>query len=103
MQRKLKPISEVIEMACKGFFPIKSDIYFQETIYEFKYINKKRTNLIYCNENESNKLDFRLDDDGILQYIEYIDSEFDDDDEHIIFNIDWSELQKIANNDYGLF
>lgn len=103
MSKNITTINEVIDMACKGYLPVKMLFVFQEEVYDFQKISRDRTSLLYFNEDESSYIDFRLDKDGRLEYVEFNNYDPDDLEDHILFDIRWTpELIKKTYYNYGI-
>ncbi|NRG28117.1 hypothetical protein HRF69_13415 [Bacillus circulans] len=98
MNRTVKPISEVIEMACKGFIPFKRNAFFyQGEIYEASLINKIKTSLLYYKENDTGtSIEFRFDENGNLIFVELKPDpdDYDYDEDYILFDSRWTDIQK---------
>lgn len=103
MNTIVRPLSEAIDMSCKGYLPVKMMIAFQEDVYDFRKISKDKRSLIFSNEDDTSYLQFLLNKEGTLEYVEYHDYDSDNIEEHILFNIKWTpELIKHTYNKYGV-
>jgi|SRR5690625_1023891 len=103
MSENIPPITEVIDMACKGYLPIKMKFGFQEDIYAFRGMRKNLRSIHYSNEDETAYIDFWLNKDGRLEYVEYIMDDLDELEVHILFDIKWTpELVRETYYNYGV-
>lgn len=98
MNRNVKSISEVIEMACKGFIPFKrNEFLYQGEIYEVHFFNGDKTIMFYKKKNDINtSIEFYFDSNGILIYVELCPDPdvYDYEEDIILFDNRWTNAQK---------
>lgn len=106
MDKTIKSISEVIDLACKGLMPIRNEFIFQTEVFRVKGIDvqpgREYWNFQYWNDDYNTSIHFHFADEK-LKRVELTPLDDDTDDLLLLFESTWTPSQiKDAYYNFGM-